>query len=72
MPPPWRNSAEAYNFLTHLRIKNQAYSIARNEVPGNSISLGQLTHLEALTLKKIFTDISGVQTRLGSGFSGMV
>lgn len=63
---------EAYNFLTHLRIKNQAYSIARNEVPGNSISLGQLTHLEALILKKIFTDISGVQTRLGSGFSGMV
>jgi len=63
---------EAFNFLTHLRIKTQAYSIARNEAPGNSISLGQLSQLDALTLKKIFTDISATQTRLGSGFSGMV
>jgi len=62
---------EAYNFLTLLRIKNQAYSMARNEVPGNSLSLGQLSHLEALTLKKIFTDINGIQTRLGSGFGGV-
>ena len=62
---------EAYNLLTLLRIKNQAYSIDRNEAPGNTISLGQIYHLEALSLKKVLTDISAIQTRLGSGFSGM-
>ena len=62
---------DAYNFLTHLRIKNQAYSMARNEPPGNTIRLGQLSHLDAMTLKKVFTDIGAIQTRLGSGFSSV-
>ena len=62
---------EPFNFLTYLRIKNQAQRIARNEVPDNSIRLGQLSHIEALTLKKLFTDIAGIQTRLASEFSGV-
>lgn len=61
--------SEPFDFLTYLRIKNQAYSISRNEVPGNTIRLGQLSHIEALTLKKIYTDIASLQSSLGSVYS---
>ena len=60
---------DSYNFLTYLRIKNQAFSISRNEAPGNTLKFGQLSQIEALTLKKINTDISGIQTLLGSVYS---
>ena len=45
--------SEPFDFLTYLRIKNQAYSISRHDAPGNTLRLGQLSHIEALTLKKI-------------------
>jgi len=60
---------EVFDFLTYLRIKNQAYSISRHEVPGNTFRLGQLSHIEALTLKKINTDIASLQSLLGSVYS---
>ncbi len=60
---------DAYDFLTYLRIKNQAYNISRHEAPGNTIRFGQLSHIEALTLKKINTDIASLQTLLGSVYS---
>jgi len=58
--------SDSYEFLTFLRIKGQALSISRNEAPGNTLKLGQLSHIEALTLKKINTDITSLQTVLGS------
>jgi CBS domain-containing protein len=61
--------SESFDFLTYLRIKNQAYSISRHEAPVNTLRLGQLSHIEALTLKKINTDIASLQTRLGSVYS---
>jgi PAS domain S-box-containing protein len=61
--------SDSYDFLTYLRIKNQAYSISRHEAPGNILKLEQLSHVEALTLKKINTDIAGLQTLLGSVYS---
>ncbi len=61
--------SEPYNFLTYLRIKNQAYCISRNEAPGNIIRLGQLSHIEALSLKKIYTDIASLQSALGNVYS---
>jgi len=60
--------SDSYDFLTYLRIKNQAYSISRHEAPGNKLRLGQLSHIEALTLKKINTEIGGIQTLLGSEY----
>ena len=60
---------EPFDFLTYLRIKNQANSILRNEGPGNIIRLGQLSHIEALTLKKINSDITSVQSSLGRVYS---
>jgi len=61
--------SETFDFLTYLRIKNQAYSISRNEAPGNTFKLGQLSHIEALTLKKINADIANLQSLLGSVYS---
>jgi len=61
--------SDSFDFLTYLRIKNQAYSISRHEAPGNTLKLGQLSHIEALTLKKINTDIANLQTLLGSVYS---
>lgn len=61
---------QSFNFLTHLRIKNQARNIAQNELPGNKIPLSQLNQLDKVVLKKLHTDIAGLQTMLGSLFSG--
>jgi len=61
--------SETFYFLTYLRIKNQAYSISSNEAPGNTFRLGQLSHIEALTLKKINADIASLQSVLGSVYS---
>jgi len=59
----------AFDFLTYLRIKSQAYNISRHEAPGNTFRLGQLSQIEALTLKKINTDISSLKTLLSSVYS---
>lgn len=61
---------QSFNYLTHLRIKGQARSIALNEVPGNKVSFNQLNRIEVVILKKLFADIAGLQTRLSSEFSG--
>jgi len=65
---PW-NGIVGTGIYLELRIKNQAYSISRHEAPGNTLRLRQLSHIEALTLKKINTDIAGLQTLLGSVYS---
>jgi signal-transduction protein with cAMP-binding, CBS, and nucleotidyltransferase domain len=64
--------SESFNFLTYLRIKNQAHNISRNESPENTMRLGNLSQVEALTLKKLLSDIAALQTRLGSEFGGSV
>jgi len=64
--------SETFNFLTYLRIKNQAHNISRNESPENTMRLGNLSQVEALTLKKLLADVSSLQTRLGSEFGGSV
>ena len=61
--------SDSVDFLSYLRIKSQAYSISRHEAPGNTLRMGQLSHIEALTLKKIHTDIASLQTILGSVYS---
>jgi len=58
-------------YLTYLRIKSQVTSMARNEAPGNSVNFNQLNRIEVVILKKLFSDIAGLQTRLGSDFGGV-
>ena len=62
---------QAFDFITHLRIRAQADSIARDELPGNTTDIRQLNQIEMLILKKHIHSITGLQTRLNSVFSSM-
>jgi PAS domain S-box-containing protein len=61
---------QAFNFITHLRIRSQAASIARDEIPGNTTNTKVLDRIEIMTLKRHLHDIAGLQTRLNGEFSG--
>lgn len=58
------------NYITFLRLKGQAYSIARNEAAQNAVDPERLDRLEAVVMKKLLADIAGIQTRLSIEFSG--
>ncbi|MEA3463154.1 MAG: DUF294 nucleotidyltransferase-like domain-containing protein [Bacteroidota bacterium] len=60
---------QAFDFITHLRVRSQAERIARDEVPGNTTDIRQLNQIETLILKKHLQNIAGLQTRLNSVFS---
>ncbi len=60
----------SYNYLMHLRFRFQAKSILENRLPDNIIDLNMLTHIEVVTLKKIFSEISDLQTKLNFDFKG--
>lgn len=57
-----------FNYLTGLRIRSQSSSIFHNEIPGNTINFHQLSRIEIAALKKLFSYIGSLQTRLGSAF----
>jgi signal-transduction protein with cAMP-binding, CBS, and nucleotidyltransferase domain len=57
-----------YNFLMHLRIKNQVSLILDNDTPGNTIWLKNLTDIDIATLKKIESGIAKLQSHLQSTF----
>jgi CBS domain-containing protein len=60
----------SYNYLMHLRFRFQANSILENRLPDNIIDLNKLTHIEVATLKKIFSEIGDLQTKLNFDFKG--
>ena len=62
---------QAFDFITHLRIRSQADRIARDEVPGNTTDIRQLNQIEMLILKKHIQSITGLQTILNSLYSNM-
>jgi PAS domain S-box-containing protein len=68
----YESLTQAFDFITHLRIKNQAASIARDETPGNIADDRQLDRIEKMILKKHLHDIAGLQTRLTGEFSGTI
>ncbi|MEF8811345.1 MAG: DUF294 nucleotidyltransferase-like domain-containing protein, partial [Bacteroidales bacterium] len=59
---------QSYNFLMYQRLRFQSISILNNTAPGNDIDVGQLTHLEVSTLKKVFNEISNFQEKLNFDF----
>ncbi|MFO7668799.1 MAG: DUF294 nucleotidyltransferase-like domain-containing protein [Bacteroidales bacterium] len=61
--------SHSFNYLTNLRIKGQVNSIAHNEIPDNIVDMKRLNRIEAVVLKKLLSDISGLQTRLSGEFS---
>ncbi len=60
----------SYNYLMHIRFRFQAKNILSNETPNNIIDINTLTHIEISTLKKIFGEISNLQTKLNFDFKG--
>ncbi len=68
--PTWDELTQSFNYLTYLRIRNQSAAIASNEIPTNSLYISSLTRIESITLKKLITDITGLQTRLSAEFTG--
>jgi signal-transduction protein with cAMP-binding, CBS, and nucleotidyltransferase domain len=62
----------AYDFLMTLRFKFQVESIFNRDTPSNEIDGEKLTDIEKTTLKKIFSELSTLQTKLGFDFKGGV
>ncbi len=62
--------SEAWSFMTRLRLKSQVNNIAENEVPGNKINLNSLTRVEQTTLKRIFSVVGELQTKVRFDFKG--
>ena len=61
---------QAFNYLMHIRLRFQALSIMHNQEPGNIVNVNGLTHIEIATLKKIFSEISNIQSKLNADFKG--
>ncbi len=59
----------SFDFITLLRIRNQARLINNNEPPENRIDLHRLSQIDLAILKRLSTDIAGLQTRLTTDFS---
>ncbi len=62
--------ALSYNYLMQMRFRFQAKSIMNNDIPDNIIDINKLTHIEIATLKKIFTEIGNLQTKVNFDFKG--
>jgi PAS domain S-box-containing protein len=64
------NLALAYNFMTGLRLRSQVESIMENETPGNKINLDLLSGVDVTLLKKFFSEIGAIQSKVGFDFKG--
>lgn len=60
----------AYNYLMQIRFRFQTMSILQNKQPDNIIDIKKLTHIEVATIKKIFGEITNLQTKLNFDFKG--
>lgn len=59
---------QALSFLMYLRLRFQVKSIISGEEPGNILSFNELSSMEINNLKKIFSLISNLQTKVGFDF----
>lgn len=62
------NLAEAFNFLTRLRLREQLGALRRREAPGNKVPLEALSALERRHLKEAFVLLRELQEALGQRF----
>ncbi|MEX0983054.1 MAG: DUF294 nucleotidyltransferase-like domain-containing protein [Bacteroidales bacterium] len=61
---------QGYELMMRLRLKFQVESISQNEEPGNIIDLNRLTRMEGAMLKKTFSQVTDLQTKVGFEFKG--
>ncbi|MGC9343087.1 MAG: DUF294 nucleotidyltransferase-like domain-containing protein [Bacteroidales bacterium] len=62
--------SHSFSFMTYLRLRSQVNSITQDEAPGNLINLNKLSRFEVSTLKKIFSGINELQTKVSFDFKG--
>lgn len=60
----------SYNYLMHIRFRSQSEGFLKNKMPDNIIDITELTYIEVSTIKKIFGEISNLQTKLNFDFKG--
>jgi len=68
--PMYEELKQAYNFLMGLRFHTQTNALTESRKPDNTIDIKNLTEIEKSTLKKIFSLISEMQTKLNLEFKG--
>ncbi|WP_321495323.1 DUF294 nucleotidyltransferase-like domain-containing protein [uncultured Desulfobacter sp.] len=68
--PMYEELKQAYNFLMGLRFETQTNALTEFRKPDNTINIENLTEIEKSTLKKIFSLISDMQTKLNLEFKG--
>jgi signal-transduction protein with cAMP-binding, CBS, and nucleotidyltransferase domain len=56
----------------HIRFRFQSNALLENKMPDNIIDINKLTHIEVATIKKIFGEISNLQTKLNFDFKGTI
>ena len=61
---------QAYNFLMHIRLNFQVESITQNEIPNNIVNINKLTRMEVATLKKLFSEMGNLQSKVSFDFKG--
>lgn len=60
--------ALAHNYLMGLRFRTQIRALNENRKPNNHIEINLLTDIEKSTLKKIFSVIADIQSKLSADF----
>jgi PAS domain S-box-containing protein len=60
----------SHNYLMQLRFRFQSVNILQGQKPDNMVDIKNLTHIEVSTIKKIFGEITNLQTKLSFDFKG--
>jgi signal-transduction protein with cAMP-binding, CBS, and nucleotidyltransferase domain len=60
--------ALAHNYLMGLRFRTQVRALNENRKPNNHIEISLLTDIEKSTLKKIFSVIADIQSKLSADY----
>ncbi len=68
--PMYEELKQAYNFLMGLRFHTQTNALNEFRKPDNTVNIKNLTEIEKSTLKKTFSLISEMQTKLNLEFKG--
>jgi len=68
--PMYEELKQAYNFLMGLRFHTQTNALKEFRKPDNTLNIKNLTEIEKSTLKKVFSLISDMQTKLNLNFKG--
>jgi CBS domain-containing protein len=68
--PMYEELKQAYNFLMGLRFHTQSNALKEFRKPDNNLNIKNLTEIEKSTLKKVFSLISDMQTKLNLNFKG--